>query len=232
MTDRQIDRWLEKGKHLAGDDRAFLPIFTDELTMHECPPSSPHRHCHHGMANRNILGTVDLAVLKDPIFYWGFYYRGVLLFSSHSVTELGDEGGLDPSPDLGGHFETNTLGSEVGVGQPGSQSQLLGELKHTCRLREVKYTPLHSGVPILPWSLLREHPFALVPECSLHLKRSHRHCCWPGPGFLFSLHICESPCPLAKQPNPRHTLGPWFMETGFFKNLPFLFLFPTSHSRC
>lgn len=92
---------------------------------------------------------------------------------------------------------------------------------HADSLTDIKYTPLHSGVPILPSSLLGEHPFSLVPECSLHLKRSHRHCCWPDPGFLFSLHICESPCPLAKQPNPRHTLGPWFMETGFFKNLLF-----------
>lgn len=225
MTDRQIGRWLEKGKHPLG---AFLPIFTDELTMHECPPSSPHRHCHHGMANRNILGTVDLAVLKDPMFLLSGCFA-VLFPLCHRV---GGWGGAGPIPRPWGHFETNTLGSEVGVGQPSSQSQLLGELKHTCRLTDVKYTPLHSGVPILPSSLLREHPFALVPERSLHLKRSHRHCCWPGPGFLFSLHICESPCPLAKQPNPRHTLGPWFMETGFFKNLPFLFLFPTSHSRC
>lgn len=91
MTDRQIGRWLEKGKHPLG---AFLPIFTDELTMHECPPSSPHRHCHHGMANRNILGTVDLAVLKDPMLLLSGCFA-VLFPLCHRV---GGWGGAGPIP--------------------------------------------------------------------------------------------------------------------------------------
>lgn len=174
--------------------------------MHECPPPSPHSHCHHGMANGNILGTVDLTVLKDPMFLLSGCF--VVLFPlCHRVGGRGGEAWTHLQT-LEDTLKQTHLFLKWGWGNPVPRASFSVSSDNTCRLTDIKYTPLHSGVPILPSSLLREHPFSLVPECSLHLKRSHRHCCWPDPGFLFSLHICESPCPLAKQPNPRHTLGP------------------------
>lgn len=122
-----------------------------------------------------------------------FYYWGVLLFSFHSVTELGGEGGLGPSPDHGGHFETNTLGSEMGVGQPGSQSQLLGELKqHTpTHGYKIHSTPQWGFNPAFVSS--QRTPLFIGARMLAALKKcSHRRCCWPDPVFLFSLHICES----------------------------------------
>lgn len=55
------------------------------------------------MNNSDLVEMADfLAVLKDA----RFYCRGGLLFSFHPVLDLG----LRPSPDLGGHLETNTPG--------------------------------------------------------------------------------------------------------------------------
>lgn len=153
-------------------------------------------------------------------------------FSSHSVTELR---GLGPSADLGRYFKTNRLCSEMGVGQPGSQGQLFQPTSWCTQTTHAKLTNrlyiTHSTVGFhkVPSSLLRELPFSFAPDCPLHLNIPTDAGAGQTQAFFLPLHICESPCPFPKQPNPRHTLGPWFMETGFFKN-PILFFFQTLHS--
>lgn len=164
-----------------------------------------------------------LAVLKDT----RFYCRGGLLFSFHPVLDLG----LHPSPDLGGHLETSTRGGATWLPGPDFSASFLVSLNNTCQLTDRLYVTLSTvGFHKLPSSLLREHPFSFVPDCPMHANIPTD----PVAGqtqvsFLLS-HICESLCTFAEQPNPRHTQGPRFMETGFFKN-PVLVLSQTSRSR-
>lgn len=91
-----------------------------------------------------------------------------------------------------GTLKQTHLVRKWGWGNPVPRASFSVSSNNTRRLTDIKYTPLHSGVSILPSSLLREHPFSLVPECSLHLKNVPIDAVAGQTQSFSSLHICES----------------------------------------
>lgn len=141
-----------------------------------------------------------LAVLKDA----RFYCRGGLPFSFHPVLDLG----LRPSPDLGGQtlLETNTPGGATWLPGPDFSASVLVSSNNTCQLTDRLYVTLSTvGFHKLPSSLLREHPF--VPDCPMHANVPTDAAAGQTQVSFLLLHICESLCAFAEQPNPRRTQG-------------------------
>lgn len=165
----------------------FLSIFTAEVPM-DGLPASQCRHCSQGLCL--FLGCFP-----------------VLFTPCHRVR------GLHPSPDLGGHFETNTLGSEMGWDPLAPRarlfSQLLGKLKqHMPTYQHDVYQTLHSWISQAAFLSPQRTPFSLVPDSPLHLDIPTDTVAGQSTVSFLPLHIRESPRPFAKQPNPRPALGP------------------------
>lgn len=118
-----------------------------------------------------------------------------MLFSFHPVLELG----LHLSPDLGGHFETNTLGGATWLPGPDFSANFSVSSNNTCQLTNRLYITLSTvGFHRLPSPLLREHPFSFVPDCPMHVNVPTDAVAGQTQVSFLLLHICESLCPFAK----------------------------------